>query len=249
MVAGVVAAGAAGSALEPINVHESFGLGRSSRLWSAESGIIGAMPTRLYGTETSPYVRRVRVLAHELGLEGELVDTSTEEGQAKLREASPIWKVPALETDNALVYDSRIIVNLLAQRYGGDKIAAVATDDVETNNVLTVIDGALDALINCFYLGRDGVTPEAASYLAKHRERAASAMAWLESKAEAGALGELGAGEGITLVDIALGTTLAWMGFRQTYEVGGHPTLAAALARYEARPSFKATMPPVSRVR
>ena len=200
----------------------------------------------LYGTETSPYVRRVRVLAHELGIEGALVDTSKDEGQAKLRERSPIWKVPALAIGNELIFDSRIIVNVLAQRHGGDRIRPVGVEDVEANNSLTVIDGALDALINCFYLGRDGVTPEAASYLAKHQERAASAMAWLDGRAAAGKLGSLGEGESIDLVDIALGTTLAWMVFRNTYEVSKHPTLAAALERFDLRPSFNATQPPTS---
>ena len=49
---------------------------------------------KLYGTTTSPFVRRVRVVAAEVGEPIEIIDTATDAGQAKLREVSPIRKVP-----------------------------------------------------------------------------------------------------------------------------------------------------------
>ena len=199
---------------------------------------------RLFGTETSPYVRRVRILAHELELACDLVDTSTDAGQAELRSRTPIWKVPTAELDGVQVHDARIISNLIAARHGGETIAAIGIEDIDAHNVVTVIDGALDALINCFYLAKDGVDSESASYLAKHQQRAASAMSWIEGRAEAGELGTLGDGDAIDLVDIALGTTLAWMGFRHAYDVDQHPALARALERYAKRASFAATQPP-----
>ena len=49
---------------------------------------------KLYGTTTSPFVRRVRVVAAEVGEPVELVNTAPDIGQAQLREVSPIRKVP-----------------------------------------------------------------------------------------------------------------------------------------------------------
>ena len=50
----------------------------------------------LYGTKTSPYVRRVRVVCAELGLDPALHDTSTAAGQEELQRITPLGKVPAL---------------------------------------------------------------------------------------------------------------------------------------------------------
>ena len=49
----------------------------------------------LFGTTTSPFVRRVRVVCLEKGLPFTLVPALTDEGQAALRAVSPVWKVRA----------------------------------------------------------------------------------------------------------------------------------------------------------
>lgn len=72
----------------------------------------------LYGTLTSPYVRRVRALAEELGVGFELVDVFTDSGQARLRERNPIWKVPSADFDGQLVFDSHVILDHLLAKHG-----------------------------------------------------------------------------------------------------------------------------------
>ncbi|HTL38522.1 MAG TPA: glutathione S-transferase N-terminal domain-containing protein [Kofleriaceae bacterium] len=54
---------------------------------------------KLYGTTTSPFVRRVRVVAAEVGESVDLLNTAPPDGQAKLRAISPIWKVPVAVVD------------------------------------------------------------------------------------------------------------------------------------------------------
>jgi glutathione S-transferase len=53
----------------------------------------------LFGTVTSPYVRRVRIVAHELGVSVARTDTADAPGQAALRAFNPLWKVPAARLD------------------------------------------------------------------------------------------------------------------------------------------------------
>jgi len=199
------------------------------------------MTIELFGTLTSPYVRRVRAVAHELSRPIELVDTSTDDGQAKLRAVHPLWRVPAARVDGALVYDSSVITDVLARRYGGEALAPIAPDDLETLNVLTVIDGAVDSLINAFYLGRDEVTD--ASYVVKQRDRAAAAMAWLDARVDDVWVGPHRA---FGLVEIALCTAMGWMRFRDTYPIERHPGLLRCFEQHDARPCLAQTRPPGS---
>jgi len=195
---------------------------------------------RLFGTATSPYVRRVRIVADELALPCELVSSATEEGQAELRARTPIWKVPAAEVDGQLVLDSHAICELLLERYGRGKLAPLAVDDLEARNAISVIDGAVDSLINAFYLGKEGVTLEQAPYLKKQRERAASAMEWLETHVHEPFVTSK---KQLGLPEIALGTTLAWMRFRNVYDVEKHQRLMRCFEMLEQRASFVATEP------
>jgi glutathione S-transferase len=193
----------------------------------------------VYGTQTSPYVRRVRVVAHELGLAHELIDSSSDSGQAELRRRSPIWKVPAAELDGELVFDSRVICELLVARHGAGSLAPV--ERLGDMNAITVVDGALDSLINCFYLAKDGVDSNAVAYLRKQKQRAASALTWLDAQMHDG---WLSADRSFGLPEIALATAAAWMRFRDTYPIEQHPGVLACLERCEARESFAATRPP-----
>ena len=136
----------------------------------------------LFGTFTSPYVRRVRIVLAELGIEPEWVDTTTEAGQARLREHNPLWKIPVLQFDEQLVLDSSVINRVLLGKFGPGPLAPYDANDLETANLVTVIDGVLDALINTMYLGKDGITPAQAPYLQKHLNRAAASMQWLDAR-------------------------------------------------------------------
>jgi glutathione S-transferase len=195
---------------------------------------------RLFGSFTSPYVRRVRIVADELGLPVEQIDTTPAEGQAELRKRSPIWKVPAAEIDGQLIFDSHVITEVLLERFGRGKLAPLAVDDIEARNAINVIDGALDALINAFYLGKDGVTPEQAPYLKKQGERAAASLSWLEQSVHEPFVTSR---KQLGLPEIALGTALGWMRLRNVYDIEQHQRLMRCFEELEKRPSFHATQP------
>jgi glutathione S-transferase len=195
---------------------------------------------RLFGSFTSPYVRRVRIVADELGLPIEQIDTMPAEGQAELRKRSPIWKVPVAEIDGQLVFDSHVITEVLLERFGRGKLAPLAIDDIEARNAINVIDGALDALINAFYLGKEGVTPEQTPYLKKQGERAAASLAWLDQNVHEPFVTSQ---KQLGLPEIALGTALGWMRLRNVYDIEQHQRLMRCFEELEKRPSFHATQP------
>ncbi|HTR51648.1 MAG TPA: glutathione S-transferase N-terminal domain-containing protein, partial [Kofleriaceae bacterium] len=127
---------------------------------------------KLYGTTTSPFVRRVRVVAAEVGEPIDRVDTATDAGMAALREVSPIRKVPiAVVGDGRTLFDSRVIIDWLVTTRGYHDLAPPA-DPWHEANLVNAVDAALDAVIQLFYLRRDGVAIDGTPYATRQTERA-----------------------------------------------------------------------------
>jgi glutathione S-transferase len=198
---------------------------------------------KVIGTKTSPFVRRVRIVAQLVGAPCELCDSSTDEGRAILERASPIWKIPVLETDEGCLYDSHLIIDYLIDRFGQGavRLPGPAHRWHEANRI-HVIDGALDAAINVLYFRREGIAPDAAPYLKKQVDRVASAMRWLEADL-AVRQSEASTGGSVGLFEIALVTTLDWMRFREMYPVGQHPSLVSFSAPFDDLEAFSSTRP------
>jgi glutathione S-transferase len=197
---------------------------------------------KLYGTTTSPFVRRVRIVAHELGVPIELVNTATDEGMAQLRLVSPIRKVPVavveLETPHVL-YDSRAIIDwLTASRGWGD--LAPPPQPFRDANLINAIDAALDAVIQLFYLRRDGVAIDGTPYAVRQLERADAIFKWLTSEL---AVDKKSFAGGLGIAEISLCCALDWMDFRKTYETGKLVELAALRSTHAERASLVATRP------
>jgi len=196
---------------------------------------------KLYGTTTSPFVRRVRVVAEEVGRVEpiEMIDTATEAGQAALREVSPIRKVPVAVVDGRTLFDSRVIIDWLTTTRGWGELAP-PRDVWHEHNLVNAIDSALDSVIQVFYLKRDGVAVEGTAFEKRQFERTDAILAWLATQL---ASDRRGFGAGFGLAELSLVCALDWMDFRQTY-----PTeRAAALTgvRANQRPSLVATRPHV----
>lgn len=192
---------------------------------------------RLYGTTTSPYVRIVHVLATELGLAPERVDTATDAGQAALRAVSPIWKVPAAELDGRVLLDSRSIFDWLTATRGWGGLAP-PRDPVATRTQVVAIEAALDAAIQPFYLRRDGLDLAGVPWADKNRARIAAIFGWLDGERAAGRFGAA-----LGHAELALICTLDWMDFRAAYPTADHPTLLGVRRAFADRPSVAATRP------
>jgi glutathione S-transferase len=188
---------------------------------------------KLYGTTTSPFVRRVRIVAAELGVAIEWLDTAAEAGQVALREVSPIRKVPIAIVDGRTLYDSRVIIDWLTttRGYGG---IAPPRDRWREQNLLNAIDAALDALIQLFYLRRDGVAIDGTPYATRQLDRADAILQWLAGELSPDQLG---------LPEISAICALDWMDFRKTYATERAAGLAPIRAAWAERPSIAATRP------
>ncbi len=213
---------------------------------------------KLYGTTTSPFVRRVCVVAAEVGEPVDRVDTALEAGMAALREVSPIRKVPVAVIDGRTLFDSRTIIDWLVTTRGWHDLAP-ARDRWHELNVLNAIDAALDSVIQLFYLRRDGVaiaSPGSAGarsdataarsmidgtpYAERQLARTDAIFAWLGTQL---AKHGRGFGDGFGLAELALISTLDWMEFRKTYPTERASAVASVRAAWADRPSLASTKP------
>ena len=195
----------------------------------------------LWGTPTSPYVRRTRILALELGVPFELRNTNDPGVQDELVAASPTWKIPTVRLDDGTVLcESAIIHHALLPRTGGTLAngeGSLSIPGEEARLRVAAIDAALDAGIALFYMKRDAVDLSV-PYLQKQRARIDAAMAWVITQVESARVGAE-----LSLDTIALVTTLDWFELRAAWPVQ-HPALLDAQARWATRDSFKQTRPP-----
>lgn len=108
---------------------------------------------QLYFNPASPYVRKVRVTAHELDLSGgiELISVSMTPVSPHdgLRSSNPLGKIPALITDDGTTfYDSRVICEYLDALAGGNRIfPATAAARWTALRRQALADGIMDAAV------------------------------------------------------------------------------------------------------
>ena len=113
---------------------------------------------KLTFSPTSPYARKVRIAAIELGLVGkiEFVPTAVQPGKFNeeySRDISPLRKLPALILDNgSTIVDSYVIAEYLDELAGGGKLIPTSGEAkwrVKTEHGIT--QGMLEAMLLCRY--------------------------------------------------------------------------------------------------
>lgn len=196
-------------------------------------------PMKLFGTTTSPFVRRVRVVAAELGCAVERIDTASEEGQAALRAVTPIRKVPIAMVDGRTIFDSRVIIDWLTTTRGFAGLTP-PSDRWRDANLLNAIDAAVDSAIQVFYLRRDGIAIEGNAFAQRQTDRIEAIFAWLGG--ELNAAGD-SFGSGLGVAEISLIAGLDWMDFRKTFATENVPQLSKLRTAWAERPSLVSTRP------
>jgi glutathione S-transferase len=201
---------------------------------------------KLFYTPTSPFVRKVLVVAHELGISGEIEPTllrpTPTQVDPTLSQVNPLSKIPALVLeDGEVLYDSAVICEFLDARAGGRLIPPTGAPRWRALRAQALCDGVLEAGVAVFY--------------ERHlRPKELHWQPWLEGqlqKARGGldALEAAAAGFDplrVEIDQICAGVTVGWLELRGLLgDVrAGRPRLAAWYERFAARPSMVATAPP-----
>ena len=191
---------------------------------------------QLFGSLTSPYVRKLRVLAAELGIELPLAEISPMDDGAALLAANPLGKVPALVLDDGkAIVDSPVIAAwLLAQRPGNAFMPAGGNAHWAARTTEAIADGILDAAIVLRFNAGQGVT--SGMWVDRQYRAIDRGLAALAGRVSDG----FGYAE-ICAVVACEYLDLRWPGIDWR---GDQPALAALHDRLTARPSLVATRPP-----
>ena len=204
---------------------------------------------RLRYSPTSPFVRKVMVVALETGLVERIERIATTVAPTTPNEEvareNPLVKVPALTTDDGLVlYDSPVICEYLDTLHAGAKLfpAAGAARWVALRQQ-ALGDGVLEAAI----LGRyESVRPKEflwQEWIDAQLRKVRGALAALDREVEAG---ELGNGrDDITIGQITVGCALGYLDFRYQGEEwrARSRRLAQWYAGFAERKAMQLTMP------
>ncbi|MEJ0071549.1 MAG: glutathione S-transferase N-terminal domain-containing protein [Pseudomonadota bacterium] len=200
---------------------------------------------KLRYSPTSPYVRKVMVLALETGLEGKLekVETSVAPTQfnAEVAKENPLVKVPALVLDNGeSLFDSPVICEYLDSLHGGTKLFPPAGPARWTAlRRQALADGILDAAILTRY---ESIRPDPfkwPDWMDAQMIKVRTALAAFEAEADK-------LGTTVDIGTITLGCALGYLDFRYASEGwrAKHPKLAKWYEVFSARPSMTATALP-----
>ena len=200
---------------------------------------------KLLGSDTSPYVRKVRIVMAEKKIDYHFQREDVWSADSKIRQSNPLGKVPCLiMEDGGAVFDSRVIVEYLDNLTPVHRlIPPSGRPRVEVRCWEALADGLLDASI---LLRLESTQREEGQRSPKWMARQ---MATIEA-----ALAAMASGLGdkpwccdgkYTLADIATGCALGYLDFRFA-QLGWrvqHPNLARHADRLFARPTFAETMP------
>ncbi|MCE9632654.1 MAG: glutathione S-transferase N-terminal domain-containing protein [Methylophilales bacterium] len=196
---------------------------------------------KLFITPNSPYARKVRVVLTEKRIDCELVEVVLSAPDCPVNEFNPLGKVPTLVLDDGTaLYDSSVINDYL------DKKTPVAhlipqAKRIEVKRWEALADGVCDAAVAIMLEGRREA--QDASVIERQQLKVDRGLAQLSKD-----LGEskFCVGNALSLADIALCCTLAYVGMRlpQTDWRNSYPNLASLFDQVTQRPSFTGSLPP-----
>lgn len=203
---------------------------------------------KLFYSAASPYARKVRVLAHELGLHDRIEAIATTvspvEVNADIAGRNPLAKLPTLELDDgSTLYDSRVIVQYLLSL--APQAAGASSDRWGLLRREALADGILDAALLARY--EEALRPAEFRWPAWQAQQEAKVLRGIaqceaEVDALASALGDA-ASIGQRVDVIAIGCMLGYLDLRFARLDWRRqaPRLAAFDAAFAQRPSMLAT--------
>jgi glutathione S-transferase len=201
---------------------------------------------KLTFSPASPFARKVRISAIELGLidQIEFVPATVVPGQTNddYTRINPLKKLPALILDNGdVIIDSYVIVEYLDELAGGGKlIPSSGPNRWRVKSDHSLLQGMLDSMLLCRY--EKMVRPQGLQWQAwsdDHWNRAWSGMARFDKQPDV-------LSRPLDIVQIALTCVLGYADFRFS-DCGwrkAFPNLDAFHERMLGRPSVKISLPP-----
>jgi len=199
---------------------------------------------KLFGTQTSPYTRKVRLLLLEKAIPHTyLIDAPNDPG-SQVAQVNPLGRIPALILDDeTCVFDSPVIAEYL-DSLNDNPILIPRHDALALMRVKrweALADGIMDSAV---VVRTEVIRPaekQSAGVLRLHNDSITRALTYIAQQ-----LGERDwcEGESISLADLALVSALLYLDLRQAARDwrSAHPNLAIWFAHISARDSVRTSL-------
>lgn len=197
---------------------------------------------KLRYSPTSPYVRKVMVCAHEIGLADdiELAATTVWDPATDIGKDNPLGKVPTLLTEgDERLYDSPVICEYLDSLHEGMKL--FPPEGRARWHALTLQalgDGVLDAAVLRLLEGKRPLGERSQTWIERQKASIGRALDWLEREAE-------NLGRHVTIGTITIAVALGYLDFRFADDNwrAARPALADWYDVFSERASMRMTEP------
>lgn len=197
---------------------------------------------KLHWSPRSPYVRKVMVVAHELGLADRIEIVRTVVGgttpHRELMRENPLGKIPTLVLeDGTILYDSPVICEYLDTLHQDAKLFPAWPERLTALRRLALGDGMLDVALAWLGERFRPVERQSEPHMALWQTKLRACVDALEYEALADGR--------FTIGHIAIGVALSYLDFRFADLAWreGRPQLTAWHATFDARPSMVANPP------
>ena len=194
---------------------------------------------KLYTNAASPFARKCRVIAHELGLKLEEIRTLPMQ-EPEFRRVNPLGKIPALVLDDgSVLIDSPVICEYLNHTGGGKFFPGMSiwrhnSGRWKALGLAALGDGIADAAVAWVIMGREATVPEAA-----RQRQMQTVLAGLD------ALERVKFAKDPTIGEISVACAIGYLEFRMPDLdwKATRPNLSAWYTKFCEYPSMKATGP------
>jgi glutathione S-transferase len=199
---------------------------------------------KLYGSLTSPYVRKVRIVLLEKQLPHEMTVEGPADAAGNVARLNPLRAIPVLERDDGEVYfDSIVICEYLDSLNDSPRLYPAGGEPRwQALRWHALGQGMMEATVARFVELRKPGEKQDAAQVTKHAARIWQALAFANERVPASGSIQ---GAAIGIADIALGAALGYIDLRYAHDWRGrYPRLAAWFKPVSQRPSFTATLAP-----
>ncbi|OGI48422.1 MAG: hypothetical protein A3E57_08120 [Candidatus Muproteobacteria bacterium RIFCSPHIGHO2_12_FULL_60_33] len=198
---------------------------------------------KLYGSLTSPYVRKARILIREKHLPCEFVVADAWAADSPVPALNPLGKVPVLvRDDDSVLFDSPVIVEYLDALKAPTQLPAAGEARWDMLRWEALADGLLDAVVTRLLESRRPAAQQSADNIRRQEEKITRSIEYTAQHLSQGAWLM---SDRFTLADLVMAVALEYTDFRYPHDWRGrHPRLGQWLAGISARPAFVETRPP-----
>lgn len=187
---------------------------------------------KLYGSTSSPFVRRLRVFLADKPYEFVILNIFEAADREILTRLNPTHKIPMLQDGEQVVFDSGVIYRYLADKF------SIAPLTWLQENTLTTINAANDSFVELLLCKRSGFNVEEDKLFFKlQRDRVAATLKVLNQKVLAGEFQEW------NYLSISLFCLVDWVMFRELFDLSKLTALVEFRAEHLAKPAVAETDP------